>query len=97
MSHPHCLSLYYYLNCLQFYFQFTYKQLLFNTIMLSAPATPPDDDPKLVERVCLVRFAYHLWRVDSAARAFPRELETFEEIHMMKNRWEIGLVLELVK
>ena len=64
--------------------------------MSSASTTPPDD-PKLVERVCLVRFAYHLWRIDNAARAFPRELETSDETNMMKDRWEIGLVLELVK
>lgn len=63
--------------------------------MSSAPATSPDD-PKLIERVCLVRFAYHLWRVDTAARAFPSELETDAEKRIMKDRWEIGLVLELV-
>ena len=63
---------------------------------MSSIPTTSCDDLKLVERVCLVRFAYHFWRVDMAARAFPREPETYPDMHMMKNRWEIGLVLELV-
>ena len=56
----------------------------------------PEDDPSIEERVCLVRFAYHLWRVDAAARAFPHHIEDPEEVEMMKKRWEIGLVLEIV-
>lgn len=42
--------------------------------------------------ICLVRFAYHLWRVDAAARAYPRPHES-----LMQKRWEIGLVLEIVR
>ena len=53
-------------------------------------------DPDLEERVCLVRFAYHLWRIDAAARAFPQNLEDRDERDLMRKRWEIGLVLEIV-
>ena len=54
------------------------------------------EDPNLVENVCLVRFAYHLWRLDTAARALPTDPD-IPEFEMMKDRWEIGLVLELVR
>lgn len=53
-------------------------------------------DTQLTERICLVRFAYHLWRVDTAARAFVGLDRATVDIELMKKRWEIGLVLELV-
>ena len=55
-----------------------------------------DNDPDIQERVCLVRFAYHLWRVDAAARALPRSITDKKKVELMKKRWEIGLILELV-
>ena len=58
-------------------------------------AATSSDDPGLLENVCLVRFAYHLWRVDTAARALPKD-PSIPDIDIMKARWEIGLVLELV-
>lgn len=61
-----------------------------------ASSTTTEHDPSLEERVCLVRFAYHLWRVDTAARAFPHELQDADDKMLMKKRWEIGLVLEIV-
>lgn len=55
------------------------------------------DDPRLTERICLVRFAYHLWRVDTAARAFAGlDKKQVDSMETMKKRWEIGLVLEIV-
>ena len=62
---------------------------------MSAEPPTSSDDPHLLENVCLVRFAYHLWRIDTAARALPTDPDT-PEFAMMKDRWEIGLVLELV-
>ena len=58
-------------------------------------AATTSDDPHLLENVCLVRFAYHLWRVDTAARALPTD-PGLVDVDLMKARWEIGLVLELV-
>ena len=62
---------------------------------MSNQSPASSDDPNLVENTCLVRFAYHLWRIDTAARALPTNPE-IPEFEMMKDRWEIGLVLELV-
>ena len=60
------------------------------------PYTSTQEDPALNKRVCLVQFAYHLWHIDAAARAFPRNLDHPDDIGLMKKRWEIGLVLEIV-
>ena len=62
---------------------------------MATHAPMSSNDPNLLENVCLVRFAYHLWRLDTAARALPTDPD-IPEFEMMKDRWEIGLVLELV-
>ncbi|KAK7696338.1 hypothetical protein QCA50_000992 [Cerrena zonata] len=54
-----------------------------------------NDVPELVERCCLIKFAYHLWRVDTAARKFPPRGDDDQKNYLMKQRWNIGLVLEL--
>ena len=58
--------------------------------------TTAAEDTRLLENVCLVRFAYHLWRVDTAARALPTN-PSVSDVDMIQARWEIGLVLELVR
>lgn len=61
-------------------------------------ASTSHNDSGLTERICLVRFAYHLWRVDTAARAFAGlDKRTVDSMETMKKRWEIGLVLEIVR
>ncbi|KAK7676829.1 hypothetical protein QCA50_013485 [Cerrena zonata] len=63
---------------------------------MSSPLSSVDDIivPETAERICLARFAYRLWRLDTAARSFPYHLEN-EKLFEMTLRWEIGLVLEL--
>lgn len=58
-------------------------------------------DPTLVpyadtESFLTIRLLYHLWRVDSAVRAFPRHLVEDEAVKTAKARWTIGLTLEMV-
>lgn len=49
-----------------------------------------------MENFITVRLLYHLWRVDSAARAFPRQLTEELALEEAKARWIIGLTLEMV-
>ena len=49
------------------------------------------------ENFLTVRLLYHLWRIDSAARAFPRNLTEEKELNVAKARWTIGLTLEMVR
>ena len=48
------------------------------------------------ENFLTVRLLYHLWRIDSAARAFPRNLTEEKELNVAKARWTISLTLEMV-
>lgn len=48
------------------------------------------------ENFVTIRLLYHLWRVDSAARAFPHELTEGMALAEAKARWTIGLTLEMV-
>ena len=61
-------------------------------------STPPlssrTEDTPTSEQIAVVRVIYRLWRVDTAARAFPYDMET--ELPLMRARWSIGLVQELV-
>ena len=49
-----------------------------------------------VDNFLTLRLLYHLWRVDSAARAFPRHLTVKADLDTAKARWTIGLTLEMV-
>ena len=60
------------------------------TPSLSSPA----EETPTREQIAVVRVIYRLWRVDTAARAFPYDMET--ELSLMRARWSIGLVQELV-
>lgn len=64
--------------------------------MSTSTSTDKYTELQMTERVCLVRCAYHLWRVDAAARAFTSLDKARVDMELMKKRWEIGLVLELV-
>ncbi|KAK7680023.1 hypothetical protein QCA50_016969 [Cerrena zonata] len=52
-----------------------------------------EQEAQSIERTALVRFAYHLWRVDTAARSFPHHLP--DQMEIMRARWYIGLILEV--
>ena len=43
-----------------------------------------------------MRLLYHLWRLDSAARAFPHNITEEVDLNAAKGRWTIGLTLEMV-
>lgn len=49
------------------------------------------------ENLLTIRLLYHLWRVDSAARAFPRHLVDNVALRKAKARWTIGLTIEMVR
>lgn len=53
-----------------------------------------EQEARSIERTALVRFAYHLWQVDTAARSFPHHLP--DQMEIMRARWYIGLILEVV-
>ena len=62
---------------------------------------PQNDQPESqfyvgTENFVTIRLLYHLWRLDSAARAFPRNLSDEVELNAAKARWTIGLTLEMV-
>lgn len=60
--------------------------------------TPEDKARKYAfkaEAICVAQFAYHFWRIDTACRAFPYDMK--DDIEIMKARWEIGLIRELVR
>ena len=64
---------------------------------MSPQNNDPEGNPPLgTENFLTVRLLYHLWRVDSAARAFPRNLTDEVELNVAKARWTIGLTLEMV-
>ena len=48
------------------------------------------------ESLLTARLLYHLWRVDSAVRAFPHHLVDDGDVNTAKARWTIGLTLEMV-
>lgn len=62
--------------------------------MQDIPLPPQIKDSPTSEQIAMVRITYRLWRVDTAARAFPYEME--DELLLMRARWSIGLVQELV-
>lgn len=62
--------------------------------MSDQSTTSEDHEWGDIERTALVKFAYHLWRVDTAARSFPYEMN--DHLEIMRARWHIGLVLEIV-
>ena len=49
---------------------------------------------KTWEEILAVTILNHLWRVDTAARAFP---QGHQDEDLMKARWTIGLYLEVVR
>ena len=57
------------------------------------PSSQTEETPTR-EQIAVVRVTYRLWRVDTAARAFPYDME--DEVLLMRARWSIGLVQELV-
>ena len=57
----------------------------------------PESQPYAeTENFLTMRLLYHLWRVDSAARAFPSNLTEGVSLNIAKARWTIGLTLEMV-
>ena len=64
---------------------------------MSSPNNEQDDQPPLeTENFVTIRLLYHLWRIDSAARAFPHSLTEETDLDVAKARWTIGLTLEMV-
>ena len=64
---------------------------------MSLQSNNPESYPHVeTEGFLTMRLLYHLWRLDSAARAFPRNLSDEVELNAAKARWTIGLTLEMV-
>ena len=64
---------------------------------MSSQNDQPESQPYLeTESFLTMRLLYHLWRVDSAARAFPCDLTEEVDLNVAKARWTIGLTLEMV-
>lgn len=62
----------------------------------NTPLSPTGADPcRSPEENAIVRIMHRLWRVDSAARAFPYDIA--DEQTVMKARWSVGLVQEVVR
>ena len=57
------------------------------------PSSQTEETPTR-EQIAVVRVIYRLWRVDTAARSFPYDMK--DELSLMRARWSIGLVQELV-
>ena len=64
---------------------------------MSPQNNKPESQPSVgIENFLTVRLLYHLWRLDSAACAFPHNLTEEVELNAAKARWTIGLTLEMV-